>query len=101
MTRRERRLVAALVEEAVRPGGPLPPVAETDAVDAFEAWLRAAPRANRLALRAVLRLQGRLAPADDLLRRVAAHCYFGDREVLRRLGYDAAAVVERAGAARR
>lgn len=100
MTRREAELVAALVEEVVRPGGPLPPVDQTDAVAAFDAWLRAAPRPNRLVLRTALRLRARLAPLDDLLRRLAAHCYFGDERVMATLGYDAGAVVARAAAAR-
>ena len=96
MTSREAALFARLVEDTVRPGGVLPPVLQTDAVAAFDAWLRAAPRLNRLVLRGALRAHGRPAALGDVLRRVAAHCYFGDVEVMRRLGYDADAVVRRA-----
>jgi hypothetical protein len=41
MRRRERALVERYVEEAVAPAPPLPPVAGTDAVDAFGAQLAA------------------------------------------------------------
>ena len=102
MTRREAERFAALVEEAVRPGGELPPVRDTDAVAAFDAWLRAAPAPNRLAFRALLRLPARVTagPARDLLLRLATHCYYGDARVMRTLGYDADAVVARAAALR-
>jgi hypothetical protein len=100
MTRREAQLFAALVEEVVRPGGELPPVGQTDAVAAFDAFLRAAPRPNRLVLRGALRARARLAPLDDVLRRLAAHCYFGDARVMATLGYDAEAVVARAAEVR-
>ena len=100
MTRREAERFAALVERAVGPGGDLPAVAETDAVAAFDAWLRAAPRLNRLALRALLRLPERArGEGRDLLVRLAVHCYYGDAKVLRALGYDADAVVARDPAA--
>lgn len=100
MTRGERRRVARLMEDVVRPRAPLPPVAQTDAVGAFAAWLAAAPRPNRLALRVALRLGRRAGPLEDTLRRIAAHCYFGDQAVARLVGYDAAAVVGRAVAVR-
>lgn len=100
MTRREAERFAALVEETVRPGGDLPPVHETDAVAAFDAWLRAAPALNALVLRAALRAHGRLVALDETLRRIATHCYYGDPRVMRRLGYDADAVVARAEAMR-
>jgi hypothetical protein len=101
MTRREAQRFAALVEAAVRPGPDLPPVAQTDAVAAFDAWLRAAPRANRLVMRALLRVPPRHAgPIGELLLRLAAYCYYGDAEVMRRLGYDADAVVARAASLR-
>lgn len=100
MTGREAVLFSALVEDVVRPGGVLPPVRQTDAVAAFDAWLRASPRLNRLVLRGVLRAGGRPEALGDVLRRIAAHCYFGDGEVMRRLGYDADAIVERAAALR-
>lgn len=95
MTRREAQRVAALVRDAVRPGGALPPVEQTDAVVAFGTWLERAPRVNRLAIRAALHA----GIGHDVLRRLAAHCYYGDADVMRRLGYDADAVVERARAA--
>ena len=95
MTRGEAARVAALVEEAVAPDDPLPPVRDTDAVAAFDAWLRAAPRTNRLVLRALLRVP-RVRTTHELLLRIAAHCYYGDPKVMRALGYDADAIVERA-----
>ena len=108
MTRAERRAVRRLVEAAVAPGGELPAVEQTDAVAAFEAWLRAAPAPNRAVLRVLLRTaargdverrvesgRGRLAGATQLLARVAAHCYYGDEAVMRRLGYDAREVAAR------
>ena len=94
MTRREAERFAALVEDAVHPGDDLPAVRDTDAVAAFDALLRAAPRPNRLLLRALLR-RPRGALREPLLR-LAAHCYYGDAAVMRRLGYDADAVVARA-----
>lgn len=116
MTGRERAAFTGLVEDVVRPGGPLPPVARTDAVAAFERWLAAAPRLNRLLLRGALlaidrhtrRLPrpererfledapGRLGAAAQLLARLGAHCYYGDAEVSRRLGYDPAGRLRRA-----
>jgi hypothetical protein len=102
MTRREAERVAALMEDVARPGDELPPVGETDAVAAFDAWLRAAPPAGRLVFRALLRLpaRGPLATLREPLVRLAAHCYYGDDEVMRRLGYDPDAVVARATAVR-
>ena len=100
MTRGEAARVTALVEEAVGPGaGPLPPVRDTDAVAAFDAWLRAAPRLNRLVVRGLLRAPW-VRTAHELLLRVAAHCYYGDPRVMRALGYDADAVVQSAAALR-
>jgi hypothetical protein len=92
VTRGEAERVAALIERTVRPGGLLPPVRDTDAVAAFDGLLRAAPRANRWALRTLLRLPR----PPEVLVRLAAHCYYGDPGVMRRLGYDADAVVARA-----
>ena len=66
MTRRERRVVEHLIDAAVAAGDPLPAPRDTDAVAAFDAWLRAAPAPNRLALRALLRVVG----TDDLPRRI-------------------------------
>ena len=97
MTRREAARFAALVDEAVGPGGDLSPVSETDAVAAFEAWLRASPRPNRVALRALVLVRpAQVGPLRELLGRLAACCYYGDAGVMRRLGYDADAVVARA-----
>lgn len=110
MTAAERRAVERLVEAAVQPGAELPAVERTDAVDAFGAWLRAAPRPNRIALRALLRavvrgdVAARLERGDgglQFLARIAAHCYYGDEAVLRALGYDAGAVAARGLALRR
>ncbi|HEX8205121.1 MAG TPA: hypothetical protein VF587_03580, partial [Solirubrobacteraceae bacterium] len=96
------------VEAAVPPGGSLPRVEETDAVDAFAAWLSAAPAPNRIALRALLRTavrgdvaaqvergRGARGGAIQFLARIAAHCYYGDEGVMRRLGYDAPRVAAR------
>ena len=95
MTRFERRRFAALVEDTVRPRPPLPPVAATDAVEAFERWLAAAPAFNRVALRALLLVRAHVQSVDEVLRRLAAHCYYGDVTVMRTLGYDADAIVTR------
>ena len=100
LTRPERRRFAALVEDAVRPLPPLPPVAATDAVEAFERWLASAPALHRLALRGLLLVRTRVRSVDDVLRRLAAHCYYGDADVMRLLGYDADAVITRARALR-
>jgi hypothetical protein len=111
MTRREASIFAAVVDAVVDPEPPLPPVAQTDAVAAFERWLAAAPALNRAALRTLLhaveiapRIHGegarlralpraaRLralrrwgAPADAL-RSAAAGCYWGDAGALRVIG---------------
>jgi hypothetical protein len=100
MTRFERRRFAALVEAAVRPKPPLPPVAATDAVEAFERWLRSAPASTRAALRVLLLVRTRVRGVDDVLRRLAAHCYYGDAGVMRVLGYDADAAITRTRALR-
>ena len=93
------------------PEAPFPRVGDTDAVEGFDAWMAAAPAANRAAVRAALlalgtRLRGRdraeraewLRSAPQLmepLRAVAAAAYYGDEDVMRRLGYDAAERVRR------
>ena len=74
LTPREASIFACLTDTVVAPAPPLPPVAATDAVAAFDEWLARAPRPNRLALRAVLyavelaprllRLGGRLRTLD-------------------------------------
>ena len=114
MTRGERRAIERLVAAAVPQGEGLPPVERTDAAEAFDAWLRAAPRPNRIALRALLRTAARgdvprrlesgsgvRGGAAQFLARVAAHCYYGDEAVLRALGYDAREVAARGMAVRR
>ena len=62
MTPRERLIVAALAEGVVDPRPPMPEIAQTDTVDAFEEALAPGPTANRVALRAALRLVDRAAP---------------------------------------
>lgn len=130
MTAREAAIFSSLVDAAVAPRPPLPAVAETDAVAAFERYLACSPAANRAALRGAL-LALDLAPllsrrratlrrlprerAIDLLERVEAGplgaaykalrglaqlSYYGDAAVMRSLGYDAAAVVQRGRALR-
>ena len=114
MTAREASIFAAVVDAVVDPEPPLPPVAETDAVAAFERWLAAAPPLNRAAMRTLLYVaevaprihegarlralprEGRLralrrlgAPADAL-RSAAAGCYWGDAGALAAIGAGAA-----------
>jgi hypothetical protein len=99
--RRERTLVARYVDEAVAPTPPLPPVAGTDAVAAFAAQLAAAPRMNRLGIRALLLAHAAgvaLGPAEEPLQALAHISYYGDLGVMRILGYDPEAVVRRARA---
>ena len=100
MRRREARAIAALVDAVAAPEPPLPPVAQTDAVRAFGVWLACAPRINRAAFRAGVRLTrfgdrrarlaalGRLGPLGEGLRAAAAISYYGDAGVLRALGHD-------------
>jgi hypothetical protein len=54
LSRREASIFACVADTLLAPAPPLPPVADTDAVASFDAWLRRAPAPNRLALRAVL-----------------------------------------------
>jgi hypothetical protein len=101
MRSRERALVERYVELAVAPAPPLPPVAGTDAVAAFAAQLAAAPRLNRLGIRALLLAHAAgvaLGPAQDPLRALAHISYYGDLGVMRTLGYDPDAVLRRARA---
>jgi choline dehydrogenase-like flavoprotein len=114
---REAAIFTALADAVAMPEPPLPPVRGTDAVEGFAAWLAAAPRENRAAIRASLlglgtRLRGRdrqaraealrglehargVAPLIDALRAAAAAAYYGDDAVMRRLGYDSAQRVRR------
>jgi hypothetical protein len=54
MRRRETATLVALIDAVVAPEPPLPPVRQTDAPAAFAAWLAAAPRVNRIGVRAAL-----------------------------------------------
>jgi hypothetical protein len=114
VTRREERVVERLVDAAVATGDPLPAPRDTDAVAAFDTWLRAAPAPNRLAVRGLLRVvgtedlprliesgEGVRGGAAQVLARIAAHCYYGDERVMRALGYDAGEVAARGLALRR
>lgn len=84
MTRRERRAFVRLVRETCAPAPPLPPVEDTDAVAAYECWMAAAPRVNRVAIRAgVLTLGARL----EALRAIAAFSYYGDPRVAEIVGH--------------
>lgn len=111
LTAREARVFACLADTLLAPAPPLPPVAQTDAVAAFDAWLTKAPRLNRVGARAVLltlaalrwcrrpprvRLASldrvaRASPAGrgvvEALRAAAAVSYYGDTQVSRLLGY--------------
>ena len=112
LTPREAAVFAAFTDAVAMPEAPFPPVGGTDAVEGFDAWLAAAPAANRAAIRASL-LAPRHPPARprprrarrvaalarrqlmEPLRAVAAAAYYGDEGVMRRLGYDAAERVRR------
>jgi hypothetical protein len=126
MTAREANIFACLIDAVVAPGGALPPLARTDAMQFLDGYLGASPRLNRIGVRALLhalevgprvlgygaRLRGlpverRLAfldavgrtPAGPALQGVevmAKMAYYGDDGVMRSLGYDADAVVARA-----
>jgi ferredoxin len=120
ITPREASILAALADAVAAPEPPLPPVAETDAAAAFDAWLAAAPPRNRRALRLALvalergtgrrrfrtldragrlralrRLQRSRIPlvpqVADALRSAAVLSYHGDARVMATLGYDAPA----------
>jgi choline dehydrogenase-like flavoprotein len=119
LTPREAAILASLADAVAMPEPPLPPVAGTDAVEGFDAWLASAPHANRAAVRAALlglgtRLRGRdreqraellralahtRAPGVpqlmEALRAAAAAAYYGDDGVMQRLGYDAGERVRR------
>jgi hypothetical protein len=122
---REAAIFACLADTVAMPAPPLPPVAATDAVAGFDAWLAAAPALQRVAQRGALLALGlarlrRRTPARreallgslgrsrvpgvavllEALRAAAAGCYYGDPEVMRMLGYDAAERVSRSRALR-
>ena len=87
MTRRERRTFARLVEIVCAPQPPLPPVAQTDAVEAFERWMERAPAVNRSFTRAALLVLGERVVALEPLRAAAAFSYYGDPRVSEAVGY--------------
>ena len=71
---REASIFACVCDTVVAPGAALPPVRETDAVRFFDSWLAAAPRLERIGLRALLyaaelapraRGRGRLRSLDE------------------------------------
>jgi hypothetical protein len=128
MRRREAATLVALIDAVVAPEPPLPPVRATDAPAAFAAWLAAAPRVNRIGVRAALaalevaplrarfsalpragrldvlrglQRRGATRGAAEALRSAAAVSYYGDEGVLRALGHDPAARVREARARRR
>jgi hypothetical protein len=121
MRRGDRRAAERLLAAAVPGGGGLPPAERTDALAAFDDWIRAAPSPNRVALRVLLRAvgaklrrlpagerapwlsagRGRLGGGAQFLARIATHCYYGDEGVMRALGYDAGEVAARGLALRR
>ena len=126
MTVREANVFACLVDTVVAPGGALPPLARTDAMQFLDGYLGASPPLNRIGVRVLLhalevaprllgygaRLRGlpverRLAfldavgrtpagPAVQGVEVMAKMAYYGDDGVMRSLGYDPDAVVARA-----
>ena len=88
LTPREASIFACLTDTIVAPEPMLPAVRDTDAVEAFDRWLAAAPRLNRIGLRALLyaaEISPRLLGFHGRLRTLA--------------GADRAAALERAGSA--
>jgi hypothetical protein len=92
---RERNAIEALIEWAVAPAPPLPPVAATGAVAAFLNSLDSGPRSQRLAVHALVfgfrrnrdrLLRGPLAPIGEALAGLAQLAYYGEPAVLRVLG---------------
>ncbi len=128
LTGREASIFACLCDTVVAPEPPLPAVADTDAVDAFDRYLAALPPLNRLGLRVLVhvaelapRLLGqgarlrrlgqeergqaltraeasRAKPMVDAVEFLARLTYFGDDGVMRLLGYDPDANLRRARA---
>ena len=125
---REASIVACLCDTVVAPAPPLPAVADTDAVQAFDYYLATSPPLNRLGLRVLVHLaelaprlmgqgarlrrlgreergralrraeRSRAKPVVDAVEFVARLSYFGDDGVMRLLGYDAEANLRRARA---
>ena len=126
MTAREANVFACLVDTVVAPGGALPPLARTDAMQFLDGYLGASPPLNRIGVRVLLhalevaprllgygaRLRGlpverRLdfldavgrtpaGPAVQGVEVMAKMAYYGDDGVMLSLGYDPDAVVARA-----
>lgn len=94
MIERQRSAIEALIEWAVAPAPPLPPVAATGAVAAFVNSLDSGPRSQRLAVNALLfvfrdrdrLLRGALAPIGEALAGLAQLAYYGEPAVLHALG---------------
>jgi hypothetical protein len=123
---REANVFACLVDTIVAPGGSLPGLAQTDALEFLDGYLAASPRPNRAGVRALLHAlevgprtlgygarlrqlprERRLEFLDTVARSragaalqglevMAKMAYYGDDGVMRTLGYDPDAVVERA-----
>jgi hypothetical protein len=51
---REASIFACLCDTVVEPGGGLPPIKRTDAVEFFDFWLDRSPTLNRIGLKALL-----------------------------------------------
>ena len=128
--RREASIFACFTDAVVAPAATLPAVRETDAVPAFLRYLARSPVLNRAGLRALLlalelgpvalgyRRRMRVLDPEDrrrylvrleasslsfaltVLRSLAHVSYYGDERVMRLLGYDATANVERGRALR-
>ena len=54
MSTREASIFACLVDTLLAPESPLPPVAETNAVESFGVWMSRFPAGGRIGMRAVL-----------------------------------------------
>ena len=114
LSAREASIFACLCDTVVAPEPPLPPVAETDAVEAFDrllaagtpgeprgsarpaasspaSGLRRRPRERRTELleRAATARTAQVRQLAAVLRGLASLTYFGDDGVMRALGYDA------------
>jgi hypothetical protein len=87
VTTRERRALVRLIEAVCAPAPPLPPVRDTDAVEAFERWMAVAPALNRALARAALLGLGDRVVKLEALRAAAAVSYYGDPRVSEIVGY--------------
>lgn len=125
LSARQADVVACLLDTVAGAGGGLPPVARTDARQAFDALLAGSPPLHRAALRALLwalelaplggparrRMRrlgaaerrayleraagGRAGPAVAALLSLVRLAYYGDLTVMGALGFDPGAVVAR------